>query len=177
MCFRFRAFPFQSAFFRPLLFRFWLLSLCFFLSFSSRFRLTAASPVRPSTFASWLSPFFPARFPVLSFPFLVLGFLFVSFRPSLIRSHSCFSGAYLMLSLSVFPLPIRFLSSASLPVLATQPLFLLFRSSRPRLTAASPVRPSAFASLAFPVPSDLVSRVLSPGSLYSAFCQFPFAPP
>ena len=49
-----------------------------------------------------------------------------------------------MLSLSVFPLPIRFLSSASLPVPATQPLFLPFRSSRPRLTAASPVRPSAF---------------------------------
>ena len=31
-----------------------------------------------------------------------------------------------MLSLSVFPLPLRFLSSASLPVLATQPLFLPF---------------------------------------------------
>ena len=50
----------------------------------------------------------------------------VSFRPSLISSRSCSSGAYLVLSLSVFPLPIRFLSSASLPVLATQPLFLLF---------------------------------------------------
>ena len=31
-CSRFRALPFQSAFFRPLLFRFLLLSLCFFLS-------------------------------------------------------------------------------------------------------------------------------------------------
>ena len=58
--------------------------------------------------------------------FFVLGFLFVSFRPSLIRSHSCSSGAYLVLSLSVFSLPIRFLSSTSFPVLATQPLFLPF---------------------------------------------------
>ena len=65
-----------------------------------------------------------------SFQVLVLGFLFVSFRPSLIRSHSCSSGAYLMLSLSVFPLSFRFLSSASVPLPATQlsvssvPLFL-----------------------------------------------------
>ena len=36
---------------------------------------------------------------------------------------------------------------------------------------------SALASLAFPVPSDLVSRVFSPGSSYSASCLFPFAPP
>ena len=92
--------------------------------------------------------------------FLYSALLMVSFRPSLIRSRSCSSGASLMLSLSVFPLPIRFLSSASLPVPATQPLFLPFRSSRLRLTAASPVRPSAFAfrlspffPARFPVPS------------------------
>ena len=84
MCFRFRSFPFRSAFFRPLLFRFRLLSLCFFLS-----------------------SFFPAP------------------------PHSGFS----------------------------------------------PVRPSALASLAFPVLSDLVSRVFFPGSSYSAFCLFPFIPP
>ena len=36
---------------------------------------------------------------------------------------------------------------------------------------------SAFASLAFPALSDLVSRVFLPGSSYSAFCQFPFVPP
>ena len=36
---------------------------------------------------------------------------------------------------------------------------------------------SALASLALPVPSDLVSRVFSPGSSYSASCLFPFAPP
>ena len=50
----------------------------------------------------------------------------VSFHPSLIRSRSCSSGAYLTLSPSVFPPPIRFLSSASLPVPATWPLFLPF---------------------------------------------------
>ena len=74
---------------------------------SSRFRLTVASPVRPfrSRF-SGLSPFFPAWFPVPSFPVLVLGFLFVSFRPSRFRSHSRSTGASLLF---------RFLSSASLP--------------------------------------------------------------
>ena len=36
---------------------------------------------------------------------------------------------------------------------------------------------SAFASLALPVPSDLVSRVFSPGSSYSASCSFPFILP
>ena len=41
-----------------------------------------------------------------SFPVLVLGFLFVSFRPSRFRSHSCSTGASLLF---------RFLSSASLP--------------------------------------------------------------
>ena len=56
-----------------------------------------------------------------SFQILVLGFLFVSFRPSRFRSHSCSTGASLLLSLSGFPLSIHFLSSASLPVLTTQP--------------------------------------------------------
>ena len=58
--FAFRVFRFPSASFRPLLFRFRLLSLLFLPFRSSRFRLTVASPVRPSAFASWLSPFFPA---------------------------------------------------------------------------------------------------------------------
>ena len=69
-----------------------------------------------------------------------------------------------MLSLSVFPLPIRFLSSASLPVPATQPLFLPFH-----LFPASPHSgfPGArFRSrfLGFPVLSGPVSRALFPGS-------------
>ena len=66
---------------------------------------------------------------MLSFPVSVLGFLFVSFRPSLLRSHSRSTGACLLLSLSAFPLLFRFLSSASFPVLTTQPFcfpFLFF---------------------------------------------------
>ena len=47
-------------------------------------------------------------FPCLPSRFLYSAFLFVSFRSSLIRSHSRSSGAYLLLSLSVF--------SASLPL-------------------------------------------------------------
>ena len=82
-----------------------------------------------------------------------------------------------MLSLSVFPLPIRFLSSASLPVPATQPLFLPFRSSRSRLTVASPALPFHFRFLGFPVLSDPVSRASLPGSSYSASCSFPFIHP
>ena len=107
--FAFGLFPFRSTFFRPLLFRFRLLSLCFFLS--------AFFPASPHSGFSgaplplshhWLSPFFPTRFPVSSFSVFVLGFLFVSFRPTLIHSHSCSSGAYLVLSLSGFPLTSAF---------------------------------------------------------------------
>ena len=103
----------------------------------------------------------------------------VSFRPSLIRSRSCSSGAYLVLSLSVFSLSFRFLSSASVPVLATRPLFLPFlflpgSASQWLLLRCSL---SAFASLVFPVLSNLVSHVFFPGSSYSASCLFPFIPP
>ena len=49
-----------SAFFRPL--QFWILTTqpLLFLSFSSRFRLAAASPVPDSALASSVSPFSPA---------------------------------------------------------------------------------------------------------------------
>ena len=87
---------------------------------SSRLCLTAASPVLPFCFRFFGFPrSFRPSFLCLLFRFFVLGFLFVSFRPSLIRSHSRSSSAYLVLSLSVFPLPTRFLSSTPLPVLAT----------------------------------------------------------
>ena len=113
-----------------------------------------------------------------SFQILVLGFLFVSFRPSWLRSHSCSTSASLLLLLSGSPLSIRFLSSASLPVLTTQPLFLPFlflpASASQWLPRCSL---SAFASLVFPILSDLVSHVFFPGSSYSAFCLFPFVPP
>ena len=60
-------------------------------------------------------------------------------------------------------LSLLFLPFLFLPVLASQWL--------------RPCAPSAFASLAFPVLSDLVSRVFLPGSSYLAFCSFPFIPP
>ena len=59
-CFSFEIFRFPSASFRPLTFSFQLLSPLLLPFRSYRFHLTVASPVRPSAFASWLSPFFPA---------------------------------------------------------------------------------------------------------------------
>ena len=126
----------------------------------------------------WLSPFFPARFPVLSFPVLVLGFLFVSFRPSLIRSHSRSSGAYFQLSLSVF--------SASLPL-----SFVRFRFSISLLSLCFffslffPFLPhSGFFSMTLPLSLLGFPRSLPPGFpfvpsrfRYSAFCLFPFVLP
>ena len=61
-----------------------------------------------------LFPFSPAWFPVPSFRFCVLGFPFVSFRSSQLRSHGCSTGAHLVLC---------FVSSALLSVLS--PSFLL----------------------------------------------------
>ena len=82
----------------------------------------APPPLSLLRFPLYLRP----GFPCLPSRFLYSALLLVSFRPSLIRSRSCSSGAYLMLSLSVCPLLFRFLSSASFPVPATQPLFLPF---------------------------------------------------
>ena len=89
-----------------------------------------------------------------------------------------FSGSLRPLLVRYFPLPFRFLSSASVLLPATQPLFLPFRllpvsASQwlPRCTV------SALASSVFPVPSRLVSHPFSPGSSYLAFCSFPFVPP
>ena len=109
-----------------------------------------------------------------SFPVLVLGVLFVSFRPSRSRSHSRSTGACLALSPSAFSLPLRFLSSASLPVLTTQPsvssvpffpaLPLSGSSGARFFLSASPF--SAFSSARFPV---LPSRLLVLGSLFVSF--------
>ena len=80
----------------------------------------------------------------------VLGFLFVSFRPSLIRSHSCSSGADLVLSLSVFsasdPLTLARFSSASgySAFCSSVPLFPV-----PPHSCFPGAARSAFASLAF----------------------------
>ena len=77
-----------------------------------------------------------------------------------------------------FPFPSAFFRPLSVPVLATWPLFLPFLflpvSASQWLLRCSL---SAFASLVFPVLSDLVSYVFFPGSSYSAFCLFPFILP
>ena len=106
----FGLFPFPSAFFRPLLFRFRLLSLCFFLS--------SFFPFSPSQWVFFGAPFrfrffgfprsFRPSFPCLLSRFFVLGSLFVSFHPSRFRSHSCSTGASLLLSPSGFPLSSAF---------------------------------------------------------------------
>ena len=131
----------------------------------------------------WLSPSrFPLSlrpgFPCLPSRFLYSALLLVSFHPSLIHSRSWSSGAYLVLSLSVFSLPIYFLSSASLPVPATWPLFLPFLFL-PRFASQLlfGCRLSAFRLPCF-------STSVPPGFpcfpsifKYSAFCLFPFILP
>ena len=77
--------------------------------FSSCLRLTVASSVLRFCFRfPGLSRSLPPGFPYARPRFRYSAFLYVSFRPSLIRSHSCSSGAYFRLSPSVF--------SASLPL-------------------------------------------------------------
>ena len=99
-----------------------------------------------------------------SFQVPVLGFLFVSFRPSRFRSHSCSTGACLLLSLSAFPLLfplsfVRFFSGSD---------YSAFCSSFP-LFPASPLSgfPGArfrFRFFAFPFQSCLISHAFLPGS-------------
>ena len=132
------------------------------------------------------SPLSLPRFPLSLRPdfsclpsrFLYSASLFVSFRPSLIRSHSCSSGASLVLSLSGFSasLPVPFVpffsASGYLASVSSFPL-----SSRFRLTVASPVLRLRLRFLSFP-------RSFQPGFPcflsrfpYSAFCLFPFVLP
>ena len=88
---------YTSAFFRPLPFRFRLLSFLFLPFPASCLRLTVASSMlRFFLSASPFSTFSSAWFPMLLFRFPVLGFLFVSFRPSRFRSHSRSTGASLL---------------------------------------------------------------------------------
>ena len=106
-----------------------------------------------------------------SFRVPVLGSLFVSFRPSLIRSHSCSSGASLLLSLSGFSasLPVPFVPFRSL--LTTQPSALSFPffpispgsgslGARPFLASpsfSSSVRPVSMPSFRFRYSASCVS--------------------
>ena len=104
--------------------------------------------------------------------------LMVSFRPSLIHSRSCSSGAYLVLSLSVFSLPIHILSSASLPVLATQPLFLPFLSLLgPASQWLLRCRLSAFQLPCFSTSAPPDFPCFTSVSKYLASCLFPFILP
>ena len=86
--------------------------------FSSCLRLTVASSVLRARFRSFGLPrSAPPGFPCVLSRFWYSATLYVSFRPSLIRSHSCSSGAYFRLSPSVFsaslPLPfVRFFSAS-----------------------------------------------------------------
>ena len=97
---------------------------------------------------------------MLPFRFPVLSFLFVSFRSTLIRSHSRSSGAYLTLSLSVFPLPcplpfVRFssgsrysASASSFPFSSLSCLTVAFQVLRFCLLAS---RSFLFLSVWFPI--------------------------
>ena len=96
--------------YQSLLFRLWLLSLCFFLSSFFPFPPhSGSSSVLPFRFRFFGFPrSFRPGFPCLLSRFFVLGSLFVSFHPSRFRSHSCSTGASLLLSPSGFPLSSAF---------------------------------------------------------------------
>ena len=101
----------------------------------------------------------------------VLGFLFVSFRPSQFRSHSCSTGASLLFrflpspSLPGFPLLfplsfVRFFSGSDYSAFCSSFPFLPVSASQGLPQCSS----SAFASYVLPVLSRLVSRAFLPGS-------------
>ena len=101
-----------------------------------------------------------------SFQILVLSFLFVSFHPSLFRSHSRSTGACLLLSPSAFFLSFStFFRPLLFPVSITQPLFLPFLCFP---SFASQLLPrcssSAFASYVFHFLFRLVSHASFPVS-------------
>ena len=169
-------FHFRPASFRPLAFRFQLLSLLLlpFLLFPVPPR--SGFPSARFHFRFLGFPFLPRPdFSCLPSRFLYSALLMVSFHPSLIHSRSCSSGAYLMLSLSVFsasvPLSFDRFSSAS-GYLASVSSFPL--SSRLCLTVASSVRPLRFRFPGFPrslrpgLPC-LPPRLLVLGSLFVSF--------
>ena len=86
-------------------------------------------------------PFHPVWFPIQSFRFCLFGLLFVSFHPSLLRSHSRSTGAHVQ-SPSFPPAPFRVFSCRPLPFVHVRfrarllsSLFLPFPSSTFSLTA------------------------------------------
>ena len=166
------------AFFRPL--QFWILTTQpLFLPF----------PSLPASASQWLPQcsalaFAPSVFPVLS-RLVSRAFapgsrysasLYVSFHPSLIRSHSCSSGAYFQLSPSVFsaslPLPfVRFFSASGYSA------FCFFLSVIPASASQwLPPFPIPLSLPRFP-PSVLPDFSCSPsGFPYSALLMVSFRP-
>ena len=131
---------------------------------SSCLRLTVASSVLRSRFRSFGLPrSLPPGFPCVSSRFRYSATLYVSFRPSLIRSHSCSSGACQTFPSDIFRSASAFFRPLLLPFRLLSLLFLPFRSSRFCLSVASPVPPLRFRFLAFPVLPSLVSHAFFPG--------------
>ena len=178
-----------------------MLTFCFrFRSFLLLFRfLSSASVLLPATWplflpfrSSWLcltaaSPSLRFRlrfhgfprssrpgFPCLCFPVFVLGFLFVSFHPTRLRSHSCSTGASLLFRFRflfrAFPFPpLSFVRFGS--VLTTQPSV----SSFPLFPISSDGGSlGALWFLASPLLSSSVRPVSMPSFRfwYSASCDF-----
>ena len=90
-------------------------------------------------------PFHPVWFPIQSFRFCLFSLLFVSFHPSLLRSHSRSTGDRFSVPSSP-PVPFRVCPCRSLSFVhvrfrasITQPLFLLVTSSRFPVTVGTPV--------------------------------------
>ena len=105
---------------------------------------------------------------MLSFPVLVLGLLFVSFRPTLLRSRSRSTGDPLsnLFSGAGACLPLPFGRFGLL--LTTQPSVFLFPSSRSPLTAVPSVRDRSFRPCRSPLTSGS-----SPSHLPDSGTQLP----
>ena len=170
--------PAVFASFRPL--QFWVLTtqpLCFL-------------SLLPASAPQWLPQraalaFAPSALPALSRlvshaldpRFRYSAPLFVSFRPSSLRSHSCSTSADLSFRPRSFPLPLRSLSLASRPVPATQPPVLPFSSPAVPPHKCFPARRLRSRFRGFPVLSSPLSRAFLPGSLTRPCCPFPFVLP
>ena len=138
-----------------------------------------ASSVLRSHFRSFGFPrsFLPG-FPCILSRFRYSASLYVSFHPSLIRSHSCLSGAYLPLTLPVFsvppPLPFsRFCFPSGYSASAS---FFLPSGPSPHSWLFVQVSVS-YVPDPFHLHPRLVSRPLPSGYAYSSFCSFPFVLP
>ena len=147
LCSRFRSIPFFSASFRLLLFRFRLLSLCFFLS--SFFPLPSHSNFHsaaslPSGFLAFPFPLHPVSRVLLPFLRTRLSVSFLSSLPVSLPQlfPRCFPFAFAFgLSPSALLSFVRFAL-----VLTTQPSVFLFPSSRFPLSAVPPVLPFCLAA-------------------------------